>query len=63
MYIHIHTYTYIYMNRVNPLRSRSSYVCKTINASPVSLCCPGWLNLTAIQILFYVYMGLVEDYL
>ena len=23
----------------------------------------GWFNLTAIQVLYYVYMGLVEDYL
>ena len=23
----------------------------------------GWLNLTMIQVLYYVYMGLVEDYL
>lgn len=23
----------------------------------------GWFNLTAIQVLLYVYMGLVEDYL
>ncbi len=23
----------------------------------------GWFNLTTIQVLYYVYMGLVEDYL
>ena len=23
----------------------------------------GWFNLTAVQVLFYVYMALVEDYL
>ena len=23
----------------------------------------GWFNLTLVQVLYYVYMGLVEDYL
>ena len=31
-------------------------------ATPVHVAA-GWLNLTAIQVLFYVYMSLVEDYL
>ena len=34
----------------------------TFAATPAHIAA-GWLNLTAVQILLYVYMGLVEDYM